>query len=84
MPQKLVLEIDHPEDSLRAISQAIQVLKQPDLTKAEIQRCSRVIREADTSLRVLVAYNRYRKLQLKVLEQKLHDTEKRNIKKRRP
>ncbi len=85
MPQKLVLEIDHPEDSLRAISQAIRILQQPDVTIAEIQRCSRIIREAHSSVCVLRAYNRYRKLQIKILEQRIHDAEKGNIeKKRRP
>jgi hypothetical protein len=80
MPQKLVLEIDHPEDSLREISQAIRVLQQPNVTIAEIRRCSRVFREAHASVCVLRAYNRYRKLQIKILEERIRNIER----KRRP
>ena len=78
MPQekKLVIEIQHPVDELKTLSDALKALSQPGLSKAEIQRFRSVVNAARAYQRLFRAYVEYQKFQVALLEQKLAEIER--------
>jgi hypothetical protein len=74
--KKLVIEIQHPVDELKTLSDALKALSQPGLSKAEIQRQRKVIKAAKAYQRLFHAYVKYQKFRVAFLEQKLAEIER--------
>jgi len=73
--KKLVIELPHPEDELRVLGDALRGLSQPGISRADIWRSRRVIREARASHRVLSAYTKFLKVRISILERKILELE---------
>lgn len=71
MPRKLIIELPHPVDELKTLSDALKALSQPGLPRKEILRQRRVIKAARASQRVLRAYNCYLRFRVSVLERQI-------------
>jgi len=74
--KKLVIEIPHPVDELKTLGNALKVLSQPGLSRAEIQRQCRVIKAARVYNRLFRAYVRYLKFRVAFLEQQFSEAER--------
>ena len=73
---KLVIELRHPEEELRTISDALKALSQPGLSREQIQRFQMVIKEARAYHQLFGAYVRYQKFRIKFLEQQIRQKER--------
>jgi len=69
--QKLIIELGHPVDGLKTLGNAITILSQPGLSRAEIQQQWRVIKDAKEYQRLLHAYVRYLRSRVAFYEQQI-------------
>jgi len=73
--KKIVIELPHPEDELRVLGDALRGLSQPGISREDVWRSRRVIREARASQRVLSAYTKFLKFRISILERKILELE---------
>ena len=74
--KKLLIELRHPEEELRALGDALKALSQPGLSREEVQRLRKVVRAARAYHGFFRPYVRYRKFQAAHLERKLAEIER--------
>ncbi len=66
--KKLVIEIKHPEQNLRDLNEAIEILCRPGLSRKEIRQQSLKLKEANVYNQLFRAYIRYLKFRTTYLE----------------
>ena len=74
--KKLLIELTHPLEELRVLSDALKALSQPGLSREEIQRLCDVIKAAKAYQQLFHAYVRYLKFHVAFLEQQFSEAER--------
>jgi len=74
--KKLRIEIQHPEQELRLLSNAISLLCEVGLDRCAIRRCRKIIREAQATRKIMRAYTEYLNSRVKVLERQIAELER--------
>ena len=74
--KKLRIEIRHPEQELRLLSNVISLLSEPSLDRSTIRRCRKIIREAQATRKIMRAYTEYLNSRVKVLERQIAELER--------
>ena len=74
--KKLRIEIQHPEQELRVLANAISLLSEPNLDRSTIRHCRKIIKEAQATRKIVRAYTEYLDSRVKVLERQISELER--------
>ena len=74
--KKLVIELMHPLEELRVLSDALKDLSQPGLSREEILRLRDVIKAARAYQQFFHAYVKYLRVRVAFLEQQFSELER--------
>ena len=74
--KKLVIQVKHPEQELRDLSNSLRTLCRSGLSKEEIQRQKLRIKEANIYHQLIRAYVRYLKFRITYLEQRIAEIQR--------
>jgi hypothetical protein len=75
LEKKLVIQVKHPEQELRELSNALEILCRSGLSKEEIRQQKLRIKEANVYHQLIRAYIRYLKFRTIYLEKQLAEAQ---------